>query len=188
MAHGNCFSKPESKSSVRPTQCANKKAGMQIFGLFSCRLILSVTPAFLSCRNTRARYRVPSTSMDACKCKLHDPCKTRTHAQAMMDVDAEGKGKGVLVSKFKYKQQSGCVASSAAGCATFGLSRGACSAVSLSRHVIWVPATFVSGRVVHGEVFYSACLLSRACAADGDDDSRSPVFFFFRRNLLSRSN
>lgn len=105
-----------------------------------------------------------------------------------MDVDAEGKGKGVLVSKFKYKQQSGCVASSAAGCATFGLSRGACSAVSLSRHVIWVPATFVSGRVVHGEVFYSACLLSRACAADGDDDSRSPVFFFFRRNLLSRSN
>lgn len=49
-------------------------------------------------------------------------------------------------------------------------------------------ATFVSGRVVHGAVLYSACLLSRACAADGDDDSRSPAFFFFRRNLLSRSN
>jgi hypothetical protein len=26
-------------------------------------------------------------NMDACK--LHDPCKTRTHAQATMDVDAD---------------------------------------------------------------------------------------------------
>lgn len=167
-------SHPLGRRSVR-----TRKRAMQIFGFFSCRHILPVTPAFLSCRNTRARYRVPSTNMDACK--LHDLCKTRTHARTGND----GRGRRRQRQRrlgFKIQIQAA--------------ERLRCIICSRLRHV-WVVQRRLQCSVAvtpcdlgardirlrscrtWGAVLYSACLLSRACAADGDDDSRSPVFFSF---------